>query len=132
MSPELELQGEIVDLLRSNAALTALIDTRVYDAVPDIRLFPFVSMGPMISNSEEVDCIDAMDITVQIDVWSRAVGYPECKIIADEVRSAVVQLVELPVNALVGIYHNTTTTMRDPDGLTSHSALMFNALVERQ
>lgn len=132
MSPELELQGEIVDLLRNNAALNALVGTRVYDAVPDNRSFPYVSMGPMISTSQYPECIDSMNIAVQIDVWSRETGYPECKIIADEVRLAVNALEELPVNALVMIQHNTTNTMRDPDGLTSHSALYFDALVERQ
>jgi len=131
MSPELELQGEIVNLLRTTPAVTDLVDMRVYDAVPDTREFPFISMGATISTTEEIDCIDSIVISMQIDVWSREVGFPEVKEIADVVRKTVRGLEELQVNSLVRIDHNTTTTMRDPDGQTSHSVMIFEAMVER-
>jgi Protein of unknown function (DUF3168) len=131
MSPEKELQGEIVNLLRTTPAVTDLVDMRVYDAVPDNREFPCISMGPTISVSEEVDCIDSINITMQIDVWSRESGFPEVKEIADVVRKTVNQLEDLQINALVRLSHTMTNTMRDPDGLTSHSALLFTAMVER-
>src|SRR5262245_51700331 len=131
MSPEKELQGEIVNLLRATTAVTDWVDERVYDHIPDTRQFPFVSLGSTISVSEEIDCIDSINITQQVDVWSRELGFPEVKEIADVVRKTVVGLQELQINALVRLAHTLTTTMRDPDGLTSHSVLMFEALVER-
>ena len=131
MSPDTELQGEIVNLLRTSSEVTDWVGTRVYDAVPETAEFPYISLGPTITNSEEIECLDSMMILVQIDVWSREVGFPECKEIADVVRKTVRGLEELQINALVRLDHSLTTTMRDPDGLTSHSVLMFNAMVER-
>lgn len=131
-SPTYELQGQIVTLLKASPELTALIAGRIYDRVPDGVQFPYVSFGPSDEISDDADCIDGFEVTMQLDVWSRAVGFPECRRIVDAVRKALsIEDIQLTDNALVTFNHVTTRIFRDPDGLTQHAAMQFEAFVEQ-
>lgn len=131
-NPTLELQGVIVARLKDFPGLTALVANRVYDNVPPNASFPYVSWGPEQSISENADCISGFNISIQIDAWSRAVGLPEVKQIAEQVRLALHDYdPELTANALVSLQHNQTRTLRDPDGLTNHAVIEFTAFIEQ-
>jgi uncharacterized protein DUF3168 len=135
MDADLELQGAIVQALKADPAVAALVGPRVYDTVPSNPppQFPYISYGPSDMLEDDYDCITGQDISVQINAWSRAVGFPEVKRISDAVRAALHDAdLQLAVNALVMIEHRQSRTMRDPDGLTSHAALDFAAWVERK
>lgn len=126
-SAALELQGVIVAKLKADNIASG----RIYDLVPGGVQFPYLSVGPGDSLEVDHDCIDAEEITVQVDVWSRAQGYPESLVIAAQVRQSLHRFnTNLPTNALVSLLHRITRRMRDPDGLTSHCAVEFTALVE--
>ncbi len=131
-SPSLEIQGAIVARLKATAAVTALVGTRIYDLVPAGATFPYITLGEGDETSDDVDCIDGFEISLDIDVWSRKPGFPEAKQIANEIRLA---LKEPPLaigdNALVYFNHRQTRTFRDPDGLTSHAVLTFEAFAEQ-
>lgn len=131
-SPTLELQGAIVTRLKAVGAVTALVGTRIYDKVTEGAAFPYVSIGPSDELTEDADCITGFDISLQIDVWSRAPGFPESRRISDAVRAALHDY-DLPItdNALVYFRHQQTRFLRDPDGLTSHAAMTFEAFVEQ-
>lgn len=131
-NPELELQGAIVARLKADPAVTALIAGRVYDSPPQGAVFPYVTLGPVDSVEDDADCITGLDVAQQVDCWSRAVGFPEVKKIADAVRASLHDYdLVLASNALVFFEHRTTRITRDPDGLTSHGILSFEAAVER-
>jgi uncharacterized protein DUF3168 len=131
-SPTLELQGAIVTRLKGFAGLTALVGNRVYDNVPQAATFPYVSWGPEQAISDDADCITGFSVTIQIDAWSRAVGLPEVKQIAEQVRLALHNYdLTLTANALVSIDHSQTRTLRDPDGLTNHALIEFTAFIEQ-
>lgn len=132
MSPELELQGLIVTTLKADTAVAALVADRVYDTVPKNTAFPYISMGPVDSTENDAECITGLDVYVQIDVWSQAVGMPECKAIIDAVRRALHDAdLSLSQNALVMIEHAQSRAMRDPDGITNHGVCEFTAVVEQ-
>lgn len=130
-SANLELQGAILTRLKAVSAVTTLIGQRIYDAVPATPSFPYVSFGPSDEISDDSDCIAADDIAIQIDAWSRATGFPEVKNIAAAVRAALREYeFTLSANAFVSLQHRQTRIFRDPDGLTSHAAMEFRAIVE--
>ena len=131
-SPSLELQGKIVERLKASAAVTALVGNRVYDQIPATKTFPYISIGPDQSIFDDLDCEKGFEIFIQIDAWSRAVGYPEVKRIADAVFNSLHRY-DLPLvdNALVSFEHRQLRTLREPDGLTSHAVIEFVALVEQ-
>jgi hypothetical protein len=131
--PDLELQGAIVQRLKADPAVTALVAGRIYDAPPANATFPYVSYGPTQSISRDFDCITGFDVFIQLDSWSRAVGSPQCKQINDAVRFALHDAdLALTTNALVFLEHRSTDARRDPDGLTTHGILSFEAFVERR
>src|SRR5262245_48390101 len=88
-NPELEIQGAIVARLKADAAVTALVATRIYDSVPANAQFPYVTIGPADSVADDADCITGFLTAQQVDCWSRAPGFPECKKIVDAVRFAL-------------------------------------------
>jgi len=131
-SPSLELQGAIVARLKAWAGLSGTVNGRVYDAVPAGAAFPYITVGEGDETSDDADCIDGFEISLDIDIWSRANGYPEAKRISEEVREAIKSAdLTLPTNALVDFRHRQTRFLRDPDGLTSHAVMTFEGFAEQ-
>ena len=131
MDPDLELQGAIVQLLKADAGVAALVADRVYDNVPKAPVFPYITFGSVDTGTDDAECITGFEIFVQLDVWLREIGFPECKRINNAVRKALHDAdITLSTNALVFLEHRRTQTLRDPDGLTSHGAMTFEASVE--
>ena len=129
-SPTLELQSAVIAALKSYAPLTAIVGQRIYDAVPTNATFPYVSLGPTDELPADAECINATDITFQIDGWSRATGAPEVIKIAWEIRQALRQPMTLTDNAFVLLEHQSTRRLRDPDGLTNHAVVSLTATIE--
>lgn len=131
-SPSLELQVAIVSRLKATPAVTAVIGDRVFDNVPEDADFPYVTVGDGDETSDDVDCINGFEISLDIDVWSRDVGFPEAKTISDAIRRALTSPdITIPTNALVYFRHRQTRFLRDPDGLTSHAVMTFEAFAEQ-
>lgn len=136
--PSLELQGAITERLKATAGVTGIVGQRIFDRIPrnqngDVTAqFPYVSFGGDDLVSDDADCITGFEITVQIDAWSRAVGFQEAKRIANEVRLSLHRHeFELTDNAAVLFEHRITRVFRDPDGITSHAAMTFTAYIEQ-
>jgi hypothetical protein len=133
-----ELQVAIVTRLKNDPRVLTLTGGRVFDRVPRDSAgkvtaeFPYVALGPDQEIPTMADCIRASEFFLQIDVWSRAVGFPEAKRIARAVEDALNEA-ELPLgdNALVYFEYDGRRTFRDPDGLTSQAALTFRAGVDK-
>lgn len=129
--PALTLQKAIRDKLLATADVTALVGTRVYDRVPIDATYPYISIGPTQTIADDAECIEGFEVFQQIDVWSQKPGFPEEKEIAGAARRAIHRIdLSLEGFALVEIEHRVTRHMRDPDGLTSHAAIEFRAMVE--
>lgn len=127
----LELQKAIVARLKADAGVTTLATGGVHDQPPSGVTFPYVSIGPDQVIPDRADCYDGSEVVLQVDVWSREVGFPEAKRIAEAVRAALTDApLALAGHRLVDIAFVESRTLRDPDGLTSHAALTFRALTE--
>lgn len=131
-SPDLELQGALVARLKADATLGALIGSRVYDQPPDGATFPYFTIGEAQFLRDDATCVSGGRIYLTMHAWSRAVGFPEVKRIADAVVESVhLAPITLPTNHLISIMHRQTDAFRDPDGLTSHAVIKFVANVEK-
>lgn len=139
MSPFKELQGAIVVRLKATAAVTAIASTRIFDHVPRASsgeisaTFPFVGIASMSGLTEDADCYPGTAITIDLDCWSRAVGFPQVHDLAEAVKQALHDddTLTLSVNALANFQHHEARFFRDPDGETSHAVLTFEAFVEQ-
>lgn len=131
-SPSYELQVAIVTRLKADAVISGMVGNRIYDRVPDGAPFPYITIGEADETSDDADCIDAFELSIDIDVWSRDPGFKESKEISDAVRKALkTPEIELPTNALVLFQHRQTRSFRDEDGLTSHAVITFEGIAEQ-
>lgn len=130
--PSLELQKAIVARLRADAAVTALVAGRVYDAPPISPVFPYITLGEADVLVQRADCYDGSECSMSVHGWSRATGFPEVKRIAAAVRAS---LHEAPLELadgerLVDVEVTDNRALRDPDGLTSHAVVTVRAFTE--
>ena len=145
MEPSYELQLAALNKLRASTALVAIVGTKIYDRVPEKTAggvlvpdvtSPYISFGPATVISEDIDCIDGLEVTFQLDAWSwgagLAYGSVQVRQIAGLIRKAL-NKAELPLadNALVAIRHELTRILRDSDGVTNHAAIQFTAIIEQ-
>lgn len=131
-SPSYELQVAIITRLKADAVISDLVGTRIYDRVPDGAIFPYITIGEADETSNDVDCVNAFDLSLDVDVWSRDPGYKEAKEISNAVRNALrVPELTLQENALVLFRHRQTRIFRDDDALTSHAAITFEGVAEQ-
>lgn len=133
MSSSAEFQKLVFDTLTADAAIMA-IAAGVYDQVPADPFgsrTAYVSFGPMDTVDDDADCITGVELTLQVDVWSRAVGSVEAKRLTDLVRKALHRRsLELSANALVDTWVELTRVFRDPDGVTTHGVVQVTAMLE--
>ena len=137
MSPTLELQGGITARLKASSAVIALVGTRIYDNVPRspagaiTAQFPFIAHSASDEIQNDADCIEAVDVTYELEAWSTGVGFVEVLRVADAIRRSLHKYeMTLSTNALVELNHVQTRKFRDPDGVTSHVILEFAATIE--
>lgn len=129
----IELQGLYYSTLKADSDVMALA-ANVYDRVPDSPFgtkTAYISFGPIDTVEDDSECITGVEITAQIDVWSIAPGFVECKKLTDLVRKALHRKsLSLSTNALVDTWVELTRVFRDPDGETSHGVVQVRAIVE--
>ncbi|MGX9144979.1 DUF3168 domain-containing protein [Mesorhizobium sp. 128a] len=136
-SPALDLQDLILNALKADALLTAMINGVWDQPPPSTTAFAdpksaYVSFGPHDYAEDDEGCIVSGTHTFQLDVWSRSVGFPVCKQIGDRIKAVLHEAnFDIPTeNALVEIRVPSMRYVRDPDGLTSHGIVTVTALIE--
>ena len=119
--PSLAVQGALVARLKE---LETAAGTRVFDQVKKDRAFPYITVGPGQTIPIDETCFDGSEVFVQVDVWSRAVGFPEAKEIAGEIRIALHdQDLIISGHFCDRVEVRSIDFSRDPDGLTSRARI---------
>ena len=131
MSQELAFQDAVVRLLRADAAVKALVASRIYDRVPLNAARPYVSIGPSQMTQQDFDCVDGAECFLQVDVWSSEPGFAQCKTLAAAVRKALHNAAAEQDGFTFEIEHRFTNEFRDADGLTSHGVISLRAIIDQ-
>lgn len=127
--PSLAIQ---VALVARIAELAAELNGRVYDDVPpfDDRVtntgagFPYVSLGEGQIVPIDEECFDRTTNFINVNVWSRAVGFPEAKRIAGAIRVGLHEKdLAIAGHVLDSLRVESINYLRDPDGLTRRARL---------
>lgn len=134
MSTSVELQRLLYETLTGDATLTALVNG-IYDSVPaDGFATPklaYVRFDAHDYVEDDSDCIPAEEHTFLINVFSRKVGMPNCKEIADRVKALLHNAdLALPTAALSFIRVPDVQFRMDPDGKTSRAIIQVTASIE--
>lgn len=134
MSASRALQKAVVAALRGDATLANFVGARVYDMQPADAVYPFVSLGPSSFVSDNDECIEGREETLQIDVWARDNGLMHpCRAITDAVYGALHEATLSLDDPYANVECNVTLgaqVFMDPDGLTAHGVVQITAMVE--
>lgn len=136
MEPTFELQKAVIDRLKADAGVAAIAGARVFDRVPDGEdVFPYIAMGPSDAVTDDADCLDGMEITLQIDCYSsgggEAFSSAEVRKLSGAVRSALHEAeIVLVDNALALMRHRITRFTREQDNTVNRAIVSITALVE--
>lgn len=126
--PALALQGAIVAELKGSGGVG--VGPRVYDSVPHEPTFPYIRVGDDQVLGDDDECEDLSEVFIRIHCWSRAVGFPEVKTIAGNVRTrlkgAALTLSGFTVDVTEFVQ---SLHLEDPDGKTRHSVVEFRYLI---
>ncbi len=129
VDPSLALQKAIRDAVKGESP--ALASGRIYDRPPAVATFPYITIGEGQSISNIADCYDGTESFLDVHVWSREVGFPEAKQIADGLRDLLRQdSLTVTGHTLELFEFQSSRFLRDPDGLTNHIAMSFRALTQ--
>ena len=134
MSPTRELWTAIVARLKADTALMALVDA-VYDKADPAQWtgakFANITRGPNYGVDESADCIPGVEITQQIDVWTRDTRRSACDDVVYAVRRALHDAeLTLTDSALVSLTVTLWRVVDDPNPSTQHGIVQVVALVE--
>jgi hypothetical protein len=129
--PALPIQVALVARL---AELPSESEERVYDDVPDEaqriaetgKAWPYTSLGAGQIVPVDEECFDRSSTYIDVNIWSRDIGFPQVKRIAGVYRAALhEQELVLDRMRVEGINY-----LRDPDGVTRRAQLQL--LIETQ
>jgi len=132
VDPSLPLQKALIDTMITDPGLFALVEGRVYDAVPTKNLiFPYISIGPFQLLPEHGDCLDGGEAFIQVDAWAIGPKTVQTK----HIGAAIAQCLDeatltLDNNRLVLLEIDQTQYLRDPDGITVHGVVSLRALTD--
>ena len=129
IDPQLPLQASIVAAVKADNELNSLIDGRIFDRVPVNSSgipqgpFPYLSFGSADTTADDTSCVGPSDCFIDLNGWSREVGYPEVKRIG--ARAASLLNAKLTVQGFEVVTHRVErlSYQREQDGLTSRAIL---------
>jgi Protein of unknown function (DUF3168) len=130
--PSLQLQKALVARLKADAGLTALIDGRIYDAVPINAIKPYLSFGPFEVLPERGDCIDGAEVVITLDGWAAGPDTVQVKRLGAAVAIALDEAtftLDMP-QRLVEMLVEPIRYLRDPDNITAHAVITVRAMCE--
>ncbi|QWY83301.1 putative tail protein [Rhizobium phage RHph_X2_25] len=136
MDPTYELSAAIIARLKADENVKAFVASRVYDRPTSGTITPpYISMGPSDAITDDADCIDGLEVTLQIDCWSwgsnEAYGSAEVRKLSGAVRAALHEAeIILPTNALATLRHRITRYQRESDGTTNRAIVSIVAFIE--
>ena len=98
---------------------------RVYDRVPEARVFPYVTIGDEDISNDGNTCNDAWTVFSDIHAWSRpATGSKsEVKGLAASIVNSVASVLTLTGFQVILAELENVRTLRDPDGITEHAVV---------
>jgi len=128
MNADLALQKAIYTRLAGDAALAALVATRLYDNVPGDAGLPYLALG----ENETRDWPGGTEHRLALHAFSRGGGRAEAKRIMGAVNAALHDAsLTLEGHELVNLRFLDGTTRREADGMTWRGTIRFRAVTEQ-
>ncbi len=133
MSVSAAFQAAVKAALERDTKVTALVGAAIYDGAPARRVFPSIELGVTTFRPLHLSCTTMREERIQVDVWSRKQGrLAPAKMVTDAVY-AVLDAGELTIADPYALASSEVVLARvidDPDGITAHGVILFEAEIE--
>lgn len=127
--------------MRAGRRLREIVRARIIDQVPDLqgRVIdkaikstpdPYATLGPSYWTDDSAECIEAREITLQIDVWHSASNKGVCEDLTDDIATALKGWADTDALTMHPLRVTLVRVMDDPDGKSVHGVVQVEAMVE--
>lgn len=126
-----ELQKAIVAALSGDAALGAVVGSRIFDQAPASVPFPYIAFGRTGIHDWSTSTEDGTEQLFTLHVWSKAKGRQETLAIMEQVRVRLDNAaLALAGHHLVSLRLDYGEARRDDDLSVHHGLMRFRAVTE--
>lgn len=128
MSPALSLQQAMRAALIADAAMTALVPAaNIYDRHARPEVFPCVILGEAMEVADDMTLArEHFRLYPTVHVWTREPSLIAVKAISYQIRKTLIAAAH--AWPFIDFRYESTRFLRDPDGVTSHGVVTFEAL----
>jgi hypothetical protein len=131
MSSAAELQKSIFEALAEDAALTALVGTRIHDHAPANAPFPYITFGRTSVYDWSTGTESGTEQLFTLHVWSKGKGKKEALEIMELARQSLHDAaLELEGHRLVNLRLEFSEARYDDRNEAHHGLLRFRAVME--
>lgn len=125
--------------LRAGRVLRQIVIARInsqvaglpaFDRAVERQAYPYATLGPSYWTDESAECIEAREITLQIDVWHSKTNKGVCEDLSDDVAAALNGYADDVALTMHPITISMVRVVDDPDGMSVHGIVMIRAMVE--
>ena len=104
--------------------------TGVYDRATESAAYPYATLGASYWTDDSVECIEAREITLQIDVWHSQSSKGAAEDLTDDVATALRGWADTDALTMHPMRVTLVRVVDDPDGLSVHGIVIVRAMVE--
>ena len=127
----LALQTAIHAALVADAGIGAIVGDRIFDAVPRVATFPYVTLGDARAADWSTGTEPGAEHRVTLHVWSRARGKSECWAVLAALQAVLHDAaLALEGHALINLRVEAADVGMDRDGITWHGVVRLRAVTE--
>ena len=109
-------------------AVSAIVERRIYDDVPQPPTYPYVGFGPEFLDPWDAECLDGQEWFPTLNFYSRKRGRTECKRLMHAVSNVLHDNDDLEGFVLLRV--ESSRIMPRGDGIATHGVMRLRALVE--
>ena len=103
---------------------------KVFDRATEGLAYPYATLGPSYWSDSSVQCIEAREITLQIDIWHSQSNKGVLEDLTDDVAAALNGWADTSVLTMHPLSVTMVRVMDDPDGKSLHGVVQVEAMVE--
>lgn len=104
--------------------------TGVYDRATESAVFPYATLGASYWTDDSVECIEAREVTLQIDVWHSQSSKGAAEDLTDDVATALHGWADTDALTMHPLRVTLVRVMDDPDGVSVHGVVQVEADIE--
>lgn len=126
--------------MRAGRILRQIVIARLRDQIPGVPVvdkptqktpLPYIVLGPSYWVSADAECIEAREVTLQIDAYDEATNKGRLEDLTDDIATALRGWADEVALTMHPLEIEAVRVTDDPDGVSVHGMVTVRAMVER-